>query len=161
MATGGGGWHDYFAVKGPVASHDLAKGLELRASGRQVVAPPSIHPETGREYVWVARAPLAPMPEWLIALTRGHRNGDRPAASRDEWVRMLHDGIPEGRRNTSLAALAGLLLRRYVPVDVTAELLHAENVARCRPPLPARNVDVIINSVAGRELRRRNRKGTK
>ena len=157
VATGGGGWHHYFAAQG-LASYDLARGLELRSVGRQVVAPPSIHPDTGREYVWLARSPLAPLPAWLVKADPGGRPA---AAPPDTWAQMLREGIPEGQRNASLARLTGHWLRRYLPAYEVDELVHLVNAERCRPPLPRAEVDRIIQSVAGRELRRLQSKGTR
>lgn len=51
VVTGGGGWHFYFTTPEPVRSCDLAPGLELKARGKYVVAPPSLHP-SGRRYEW-------------------------------------------------------------------------------------------------------------
>ena len=45
VATGGGGWHYYFACPpgdGPVKSLTIGPGLELKADGTFVVAPPSV-----------------------------------------------------------------------------------------------------------------------
>ena len=158
VATGGGGSHYYFAAP-PLASYDLARGLELRSVGRQVVAPPSIHPETGREYTWLARSPLAPLPAWLV---KADPHAGRPvAAPPDTWARMLREGIPEGQRNADLARLTGHWLRRYLPAYEVAELVHLVNAHCCRPPLPRSEVDQIVNSVAWRELRRLQSKGTR
>jgi hypothetical protein len=70
---------------------------------------------------------------------------------------MLRDGVPAGERNRRLTRLAGYLLRHYIDIEVTAELLHVVNTVRCKPPLPGTEVDTIIESVAGLELRRRRR----
>jgi putative DNA primase/helicase len=44
VATGGGGWHFYFAVAGTVARRiGLARGIDVKADGGYVVAPDSIH----------------------------------------------------------------------------------------------------------------------
>jgi hypothetical protein len=66
VATGGGGDHDYFAAAADLASTRLGDGLELKAAGCQVAAPPSIHPDTGRVYAW--HRPAA-------SLTPGTRRG--------------------------------------------------------------------------------------
>ena len=96
VATGGGGWHHYFAAEG-VASRVLARGLELRAIGEQVVAPPSIHPDSGREYVWLARSPLAPRPAWL------------PGAAATKGPILEQPKVPIGRRHEALVRFLGLV----------------------------------------------------
>ena len=66
VRTGSDGRHFWFATDGDVASWNPGPGLELRAAGRQCVAPPSIHPN-GRRYEWIDRdVPLAPLPAWLV-----------------------------------------------------------------------------------------------
>jgi hypothetical protein len=102
--TGGGGRHLYFALPDILlrSRTAFAPGLDLRAEGGLVVAPPSIHP-SGRPYEWrpgcgPGEWPLAPLPGWLLetgkadALRRGH-----PAAYRRELVQA---GVGEGARAT-------------------------------------------------------------
>jgi len=74
VETGGGGLHLYFrfdercrdfknAVK-------FAGGLDVRATGGYVLAPPSIH-ASGKDYYWVdtpEEVPFAETPEWLVGL---------------------------------------------------------------------------------------------
>jgi hypothetical protein len=65
VATGSG-LHYWFATDGDVASWNPGPGLEVRAAGRQCVAPPSIHPN-GHRYAWLdADVSLAPLPPWLV-----------------------------------------------------------------------------------------------
>jgi hypothetical protein len=71
--TGSGGFHVYFRVPpddtvgSPIG---FLPGLDVRGTGGQVVAPPSIHPETGKPYLWIwhPRDGIALMPKWLLAL---------------------------------------------------------------------------------------------
>ncbi len=59
--TGSGGTHHYMRVEGGQSFlNELAAypGIEFKAFGRQVVAPGSIHPETGRRYVLRRPDPL-------------------------------------------------------------------------------------------------------
>jgi hypothetical protein len=83
VATGGGGRHIYFRGPRELPSRDLRHdgihGLEIKATGCQVVAPPSIHPESGRLYVWHPAHPLitseiARLPDWLIGQTGRERS---------------------------------------------------------------------------------------
>ena len=77
--TGGGGRHFYFRYPGFVLNNrtGIAPGLDIRADGGYVVAPPSIHP-SGRAYVWAnghepGAAKLAALPPWLLELALGGR----------------------------------------------------------------------------------------
>ena len=69
--TGGGGMHILFEHNPAVKIGELAPGLEFV---RQFVAPPSVHPDTHVAYAWDEKCgvetPLAPVPEWLMALSR-------------------------------------------------------------------------------------------
>jgi hypothetical protein len=129
--------------------------IDVRVTGGYVLAPPSIHP-TGRCYEWsvdCAHA-IADAPIWLlakIAPTNGTGNNATPPS---EW-RELVKGISEGTRDSSLTKLTGYLLRRHVDPFVTLELIRVFNVTRCTRPLPDKDVDRIVSSVAGLELKRR------
>lgn len=149
-ATGGGGSHLYFAHPGGLLHSQvgLAPGIDLRADGGFVVAPPSIHP-SGRRYEWSRspdRTPLAPMPPWLLRLVRGR--GGRSGHPIAHWRRLTRAGAREGERNNSIASLAGHLLWHGVDPAVVLDLLLCWNATRCRPPLAddevARTVDSIV-----------------
>lgn len=80
VLTGGGGVHHYLVAPVPVASSVLAPGVDLKASGGYVVAPPSIH-ASGRRYAWDAGAhpadvPFGTAPAWLCR----HRPRERAAS---------------------------------------------------------------------------------
>ena len=54
VETGGGGWHLYLQKPVGVRVRDALEdypGIEFKTVGRQVVVPPSIHPN-GRDYMW-------------------------------------------------------------------------------------------------------------
>ena len=58
------------------------------------------------------------------------------------------EAIAEGRRNATLASLAGTMRRRgFLEPSILAALL-SENRLRCRPPLPEAEVAGIARSVA-------------
>ena len=157
VVTPRGGQHFYFAHPGvpvPSSAGKLGIGLDVRGEGGYVIAPPSIG-TGGRRYEPDERAPIAPMPAWLLERLPD-RNGDgRERMPASEWLGMLRNGVPEGQRNDHLARFVGHLLRRYVSVDLVAELTHLVNVHRCQPPLPRDEVDRIIDSIAEREANRR------
>jgi hypothetical protein len=56
--------------------------------------------------------------------------------------------IGAGRRNAHLTSLAGSMRRRGMSAEALAAALLAENVTRCRPPLPECEVSAIAASVA-------------
>jgi hypothetical protein len=51
VETGRGFWHLYYADRGH--QNAARDGIELRAGRQQCVLPPSIHPDTGKPYVWL------------------------------------------------------------------------------------------------------------
>ena len=70
VATAGGGWHLYYAHPGvPVPSRPLPghPGVDIKADGGYVAAPPSIHPDTGRRYEAANDLPVREMPPALLA----------------------------------------------------------------------------------------------
>jgi Bifunctional DNA primase/polymerase, N-terminal/Primase C terminal 1 (PriCT-1) len=148
--TGGGGRHLYFAHPGGLVRNKvgLAPGIDLRADGGYVVAPPSLH-ASGLRYVWVAgRAPddmaVTPLPDWLrrYAIDEPTRRG-YPIA---HWRRLISEGVTVGERNNTLASLAGHLLRHRVDAVVVMELLLCWNRSRCRPPLADEEVAAVVPS---------------
>ena len=150
------GSHYYFVWPGvPVktTAGAIAPGIDIRGDGGYVVAPPSSTSAGG--YEWDETAPPAPMPAWLVELTRETSHDARAAAPVSEWVSLLADGLPEGERNHGIARLTGHLLRRHVDVDVTVEIVRLVAEHRCNPPLPSREVERTIDSICARELRRR------
>lgn len=77
--TGGGGRHLLFSCRDAefygIKWTAVAPGLDCKGVGGYVVAPPSIHPDTGRAYAWeISSRPgevgIAPTPEWLARLLR-------------------------------------------------------------------------------------------
>jgi Primase C terminal 1 (PriCT-1) len=68
---------------------------------------------------------------------------------------LVANGVAEGTRDCTVAKLAGHLLRHRIDPFVALELLQSWNLTKCMPPLPAADIERIVASVAGRELRRR------
>ena len=155
-ATTGRGEHLWYSTGGATVTNRVAvfPNIDIRAKGGFVVAPPSIHP-SGALYEWrtsLDRATIAECPGWLLArLTATSR---RAAQSVDDWIRTITEPVPEGQRNETLARVSGLLLRR-LPPQLAAEMAVCWAKVRLVPPLPDREVRRTIESIAGRELRRR------
>ena len=64
-ATGGGGWHLWFAGVSTVGK--LAGGIDVKKPGGYLVLPPSVH-VSGRPYRWDTVANVAALPDWLAEL---------------------------------------------------------------------------------------------
>jgi hypothetical protein len=160
--TGSGGRHLLLKHPGqrvPNSAGVLGPGLDVRGDGGYIVVPPSLH-ASGRRYSWdgalhPAHMKPAPMPLWLAErLTQpGRRNG--PATPGTSISNLVLTGVQEGQRNSSLARLAGHLLRHRVDPYVAFGLLRSWNLQSCRPPLAEAEMMRTIDSIAGAELRRR------
>ncbi|MGC8724842.1 MAG: bifunctional DNA primase/polymerase [Acidobacteriota bacterium] len=160
--TGGGGWHFFFrhpGVRVPNSSGLLGPGLDVRGDGGYVVAPPSLH-ASGYRYAWdgprhPATTEIAPLPTWLLALLVSPPRPKAALGPKSPLADVVLNGVGEGRRNTSLARLAGHLLRRRVEPFVTLGLLRTWNLQSCRPPLAEEELARTIESIADSERRRR------
>lgn len=152
VQTGGGGRHLYFASRDPELGNRVAivPGIDLRARGGMVVAPPSRHP-SGRGYLWKAghdpaALPPAPLPQWLHERLRADGAGaGHPFAY---WRSLVRGGVEEGQRNNTIASFAGHLLWHGVDPEVARELLLCWNRERCRPPLDDAEVARVVASIA-------------
>jgi hypothetical protein len=158
------GQHYYFAHPGVEVRNSAGKlgtGLDIRGDGGYVLVPPSMVGD--RRYEPDERRAPVSLPEWLLRATATRANG-APRTPSSEWLSIVRDGVrgpgvrdgaaSEGR-NDKLTRLVGHLLRHYVDPEVVLELAHLVNDHRFRPPLPHAEVDRLVDSVAGAELRRR------
>jgi len=160
--TGGGGRHLYFVHPGATLTNRVAvrPGIDVRADGGCVVAPPSLHP-SGRRYAWATgHAPqdvrLARLPAWFREVMRSAvHSGHDPMY----WRRLVSEGVAEGERNNTLTSLTGHLLWRGVDPEVVLELMLAWNRIRCRPPLPDDEVTQVVQSITRLHRRERDTQG--
>ncbi|MCA1728592.1 MAG: bifunctional DNA primase/polymerase [Actinobacteria bacterium] len=144
IRTGSGGLHYYFNhVAGITNSRGvLPLGIDVRGEGGYVIVPPS------EGYSVEHRAPIADAPEWLLSTLREEpRKPSGPGRSQRERIPDEGESIPEGRRDETLASIAGRLH------DGTRDLAQLEadlqdiNEARCNPPLPVDQVRRIARSI--------------
>jgi hypothetical protein len=89
---------------------------------------------------------LAALPAWLLRFV--HSSGSRAGHPLSHWRQLTREGVDEGSRNSTLASLAGHLLRQGVDPKVALELLLAWNRVRCRPPLADDEVAQVVDSIA-------------
>ena len=154
------GRHLYFCYPSEHAVRNttsrVAPGIDSRGQGGYVLAPPSIHP-SGRAYAWSVDSAnaFAAAPQWLLDRINGRANGKIEATPVTAWLSLLIDGVDEGQRNDACTRLCGYLLRRNVNAQMALSLLQMWSVTRCRPPLDEAEVERIVSSVAGAEIKRR------
>ncbi len=129
VTTGGGGEHFYFATaNNPISSSTgrIAAGIDVKADGGYVVAPPSTH-VSGKCYAWVhGHSPTemnpAELPDWLLKRASGMHGTDRSRSiveSNSDALAALvgaaqryaarADSASEGERNCAAFRLAGHL----------------------------------------------------
>jgi len=160
VKTGGGGLHLYFHYPEGMTIRNstgkLAPGIDVRADGGYVIAPPSLH-RSGNRYTWErmdglddgAGEETTTAPGWLL-----ERLCDRPpsyqSSPRTQRTPFApHEGpIPEGERNSTLASKAGLLRHYGFSGAEILAALEQVNADRCRPPLPPAEVARIAQSIA-------------
>ena len=143
--TGGGGSHRFYQspTNGQLiknSSGTFGSGLDVRGEHGYVVAPPSNH-ISGKEYRWErdprAWSELPPCPDFLLDRKTKEAPAAAPGAS-----------VEEGTRNDTLTRLAGTLRNAGLGYDAIEKALQAENIERCKPPLPNTEIEQIATSVA-------------
>lgn len=153
--TGGGGRHLVFQAP-PVALRNsagaIAQGIDTRAEGGYIVAPPSIH-ISGNKYEWDNRVRPQPIPAWLLALWPTlvpqtlSPNGSTAPASDPNWVTdALACGASEGHRNHLATRLIGYFHSKNLPRDIILTLIQPF-AQRCHPPMELPELQRTINSV--------------
>ncbi len=142
VRTGSGGWHLYYRHPGGTLAAKLHghPGIDIKADGGYVVAPPSIHPDTGQPYRWVGDRPAIEMPPPLVAACRPIAPPAAPAAtvtplthgrgiSSPTALLQAHlDAVaraPEGRRRNVLYGAARGVARMVAAGALTAADAHA------------------------------------
>jgi hypothetical protein len=158
VITPNNGRHLYFRMPDqPVrnSAGKLGPHIDVRGLGGYVLVPRSI--VNNREYSWSVDCgnTIAEAPRWLLDRINGHADGKPVATPPSAWRALVIGGADEGRRNDATTRLAGYLLCRNVDALLVLELLQLWNAARCRPPLAEEEIEGIVSSVAGREIKRR------
>jgi putative DNA primase/helicase len=153
MATSGtkGKRHYYFT---PQAKHGeipriiklrvdgIKHELDILGTGGYVVAPPSVHPETGRSYRWLNTLTPSPLPDAVKRWVKGHMYGKT-----HEQAAPLPEILQEGERDALLTSLAGTMRRRGASPEAILAALREENETRLSPPLPDKQLKKIAKSI--------------
>jgi hypothetical protein len=141
VKTPSGGLHFYFNVPSATAIRcsvgRLAVGVDVRGDGGYIVAPCS-QTEVG-SYTWVDETAIADPPDWLVELLT--------ASGPDRQSAPDSAAIPKGRRNHTLARVAGRLRHAGISVEAIEAALLVENRCRCDPPLGDSEVSAIARSI--------------
>jgi hypothetical protein len=141
----GEGVHRYFRDLNPrTKTHHIKHGevkIEVRANSVYVVAPPSVHPDTGAMYEWMTDPdhPLALVPE--SALEERETVSRATEGEEGKFVR--------GERNDRLYKLGSAMLGIGMNRREIESALLVVNEMRCDPPLDEDEVSTTTDS-AGR-----------
>lgn len=160
--TGSGGDHFFFRHHPGLKNNNhgkIAKGLDFRTTGGQIIAPPSLH-VSGQRYEWVvpptADNGFADPPSWLLEAMQEDTNtldGRYTKVSADEWEKIAR-GVSGGDRHNALLRLAGHLLAVLPSPHLAITLTHAYNETMCDTPKDGDEVDKILNFIIRKRLRR-------
>ncbi len=137
----GHGRHLWYRVQCAVrnSAGKIADGIDIRGDGGYVILPPSPHP-AGTLYRWVTRCAPAELPASWLELLLKQDMAEKVASTKES------EPIPAGRRNSTLASIAGTMRRRGMSESAILSALIAENESRCVPPLPRSEVEAIAKS---------------
>ena len=124
-------------------------GVDIRADGGYVVAPPSVH-IAGKRYRWSSDAKIAGPPIFLrqilvgkTAVASSSQNFDRPKPHvSPASIPVIYDG----GRNSELCRWAGRWIWEDKSMEEVEELLLELNRLRCKPPLSEKEVRRILRS---------------
>lgn len=158
VSTGGGGVHIYLRYPGlaeVITKAGVLPGVDIRADGGQVIAPPSVH-ASGRPYAWVegmSPEDLDPADmNWSLLFPDA-----KPKAVDDlaaGWYEEVLRGVPVGSRNSSATRLAGRYLALGMSWGETLGILRMWNRQNATP-LEERELTRIVQSIHEREVNKR------
>ena len=158
VRTGGGGSHYYFVytdVSGSLRnSAGRLPGIDIRADGGFVVAPPTKHPTTGEPYRWVSGdfgpEALVPLPAEIFTFGRSPHTGRRSdgRAARRGYSLYPTDlpSAKNGNRNDCAARLVGTLIAKGVDRERVEHIMLLWNAGN-RPPLGNEELLAVIDSI--------------
>lgn len=115
----------------------VADGVDVRAAGGYVVAPPS------KGYGWSSGMGAGSVPARYPDLDEVPTKTER---SDEPWLQRTLRGVGHGERNDACARLAGYYAKQRIPADVVVEQLLAWNRLN-DPPLPVQEVRTTVESV--------------
>lgn len=142
VITGGGGMHYLFRSDKPEKSRiGLYPGIDVRAEGGYIVAPPSIHPN-GNTYKW-SEDPIiygfAEIDEIVNAFLH-------PLEDLGKGSFEIGSEIIEGERNHTLFKAACSLRDKGFDEQAIYSAIMAENQSKCVPPLDDGEINTLVKS---------------
>jgi hypothetical protein len=151
--TGGDGKHFIYRASGNIRGKKLGDGIDFKADGGYIVAPPSNHVSGGR-YEVENNAPFADLPDWIRRLvTAPPQTTDKAHRAPTSTTSWSGGRIPEGERNDTLFRYHCSPLHGTTDEIENFDLLCAMNAKFCLPPLPEYQITRIARSVTEYRMR--------
>lgn len=164
VQSGGGGRHYYYDFNFELDFEDNGISLkpfgidgDLKLNNGYIVAPPSIHPVTNKEYEWIVPLddylPRPKLPQWAADLFKKRKT----ASGRVDWSTIQLNQISEGGRHTTAVSVAGKLLKMSHPNEwetFTLPMFLSWNLGACVPPLPHDEVMKIFEGLSSKEIKK-------
>lgn len=161
MVTGKGGRHRYYRQREGDGLRNrtggragMVAGNDIRADGGLVMAPGSVHPETGRVYEFEhgcspADLPLADADETVAKLALwGGANAHRSQAF------TVPGSIGVGERHSAFLGMACSMRAKGYAMEAALAAIRAENAAKCARPLGDAEIVALVGDVWSRYLSR-------
>lgn len=152
--TGGGGSQWLYAMpdQQKIGCHTAVwPGIDVKAEGGYIVAPPSIHPSTGRKYEWdtakrsILEEALVPADAWLIqeimAATNHQGEGERFE---------LPEKILKGAQHKTLFQMGCAMRAKNCGYEEILAALWQVNQNRCEAPGPRANIEKLARDITRR-----------
>ena len=158
--SGTGGMHYYFDVGDTHISGCQSDTIfiDLRCDGNYIVAPPSIHPDTGKPYTWdISPEDMLPAKanktdkaciDWIY----NNRRGAKKDGTRDH-VKVPSTKVKDGEGRNNFLYEQGCSARAKGADDEMVEIWLTElNKQKCSPPLSDNELMKIIGSVCTKPI---------
>lgn len=160
VRTGSGGLHLYFSTTERFGQHDLAPGINVRATNGYLVGPGS--EVAGKLYVIENDAPIAPLPAWLAerlrtAAAKGPSAGkivgdlDTPTAlsAAESYLQNVAPEAIQGQGGDAITfKVAARVLDFGVSPEMALELMDTHYNPRCDPPWEIEDLQAKIDNAA-------------
>lgn len=143
IETGGGGIHYYLKSAEPIRKCKLGRGLDWQGAGGYCVGPGSTH-ENGKFYTIKEDDEISEIPAPLLAILAKKQEPffDGKTGHFSEAAE-----VEEGGRDDYLTKVAGALRRAGLEKAAIMAALTVQNETRCKPPLPAKDIERISKSI--------------
>lgn len=148
VITGRGGSHRYYHYKGDDLESRIGiiDGVDVRAEGAYVIAPPSVHPN-GTLYEWENDPDDVQIADVDDVVKKFLMTGSQKSNVKEvKGSFKLPTVIESGKRNSTLHKLACSMQAQGISDDAIMAAVKAENSTRCEVPLEDEEVELLVSS---------------